>query len=105
MSKIARESLIGEKKRVAYYLFPFWERVDMTLNTMCTHLGYKSHTNLSAVRSGAQRVPLEKADLFIKLFEPVGLNPSVFVSLLITQHFSSRVIKTMTKAEILKLSI
>lgn len=105
MGKLVRENLKGEKKRVAYYLFPFWDRVNMTLNTMCTHLEYKSHSNLSAVRSGAQRVPLDKAHLFIKLFEPVGLNPSVFVSLLIAQHFSSRVIETLTDTKVLNLSL
>lgn len=104
MSKLVRASLTGERKKVAYYLFPFWGRVGMTLNDMCGLLGYKSHSNLSAVRSGAQRIPFEKAHLFIKVFEPVGLDPHVFMSLLFRQHHEQIVIETMTNTGVLRLA-
>lgn len=61
------EELNGKSKEVAKYIFPFFKKTDLSVREMAYRLGMNGHTNLSSIRTGMARIPIEKALTFAQL--------------------------------------
>lgn len=46
---------------VAKYIFPFFQTSGLSNETLASILGYKAHSNMSMVRTGAAKLPVIKA--------------------------------------------
>lgn len=68
---------------VAKFLFKYFQMADITNEEIAESLGYKSHSNMSMVRTGAARLPLVKAP---KLAELLNIQDRYKFGLLVAEN-------------------
>lgn len=54
---------------VAQYLFPYFQSSGISNEVLANEIGFKNHSNMSMVRTGAARLPVVKAPMLAKILQ------------------------------------
>lgn len=59
----------GKARKTAEYIFPFFKKLNDSINELAIRLGLNNHSSLSMIRTGVARIPIEKVNVFADILK------------------------------------